>query len=76
MVAVPAATPVTTPVVAFTLAIVALLVVHKPPVTVLVNVAVVPVHAVDGPLMLPAVAPVVTVTFAVAVVLPQLLVTV
>lgn len=76
MVTVPAATPVTTPVDAFTEAIVALPVVHRPPLTVLVNVAVVPVHAVDGPLIVPALAPVVTVTFAVAVVLPQLLVTV
>lgn len=75
MVTVPAATPFTIPVDAPTVAIVLLLLLQVPPLTVEVSVAGVPVHTLDGPLMVPAVAPALTVTVVVATAVPQLLVT-
>jgi hypothetical protein len=51
MVAVPALTPLTTPVPAPTVAIDALLLVHVPPVAVLVNVVVAPAHTLLPPLI-------------------------
>ena len=67
----PVAMPKTTPVVGLTEATAVLPEVQVPPVTVLVRVMVLPVHTVIGPLMVPAVAVVFTVTVAVAVSLPQ-----
>lgn len=74
MLADPAATPYTTPE-ALTDAIDALLLVHTPPAIASVSVIVLPVHTVEGPEMVPAVAPLVTETAAVATAVPQLLVT-
>ena len=72
--AVPTATPVTVPVL-FTLAMAALLVVQVPPVAVLVNVRVEPGQSGAAPLMVPASGKALTVTAAVALAVPQLLVT-
>jgi hypothetical protein len=55
MVAVPADTPLTTPVALLTDAIVGTLLLHVPPPVVLVRVVVAPTHAVVVPLMVPAV---------------------
>ena len=70
----PAATPVTIPVVPI-LAF-ALLVLHVPPVTVSVMVVVAPVHTVDAPEIAPAFGAGLTVIVLVAVAVPQPLVTV
>jgi len=51
-------------------------VLHTPPVTVTLNVPVVPMHTVDGPLTVPATGIGVTVSVCVATALPQKLVTV
>ena len=59
-----------------TVAIELLLLVQVPPVMVLVSGTVLPTHTVLGPLMVPAVALVFTVTLVVAVAVPQLLLTV
>ena len=75
MVAVPADTPVTTPV-ELMLATKLLLLPHTPPLTPSVRVVVAPVHTVDEPDMVPAVTIALTVTGSVALVVPQLLVTV
>jgi hypothetical protein len=71
MLVAPVVMPKTTPVMLFTEATAVLPEVQVPPVTVLVRVMVLPVHTVVGPLMVPAVAVVFTVTVAVAVSLPQ-----
>jgi hypothetical protein len=72
MVAVPAATPVTTPVELFTVATAALLVVQAPPVLPFEVKVVLPVpHIVCVPLKVPALAAAVTVTVRVAVALVQ-----
>ena len=75
MVAVPAATPVTTPVLA-TVAIPVALLLHAPPVVPLVNVVVPPAHTVAVPVIEPALGKGLTVTTLVTTALPQLLVTV
>ena len=74
MLAVPTATAVTTPVV-LTLATALLLVVQVPPVAVLVSVNDAPGQSGVAPLMVPASGIAFTVTLAVAVAVPQLLVT-
>ena len=72
MVAVPAATPVTTPVELFTVATAALLVVQAPPVLPFEVKVVLPVpHIVCVPLKVPALAAAVTVTVRVAVAFVQ-----
>ena len=75
MMAVPLDTPVTLPVVAFTDATTALLVVHVPPLTVLVYAVLLPEHIADAPLNTPALAPLTTVTLAVAIAVPHVLAT-
>lgn len=70
----PAATPVTTPL-AFTLAMLAALVLHAPPLPVWLMVIVAPAHILLAPLNVPAFGRPVTVITLVAVALPQLLVT-
>jgi hypothetical protein len=74
IVAVPIPVPVTIPVV-FTLAIVASLVLHVPPVPVTLYELTAPMQTDDAPAIVPAVAPVLTVIPVVAVAVPQLLVT-
>ena len=74
MLAVPTATPVTTPVV-LTLAIAALEVLHTPPLAVLVSVKDEPGQSGVAPLIAPASGKALTVTLAVALAVPQLLVT-
>lgn len=74
MVALPAATPVTTPA-ALTLAIDVLLLVHAPPLTASVNVDVAPAQMVDAPVTVPADGNGLTVIAFVALTVPQLLVT-
>lgn len=70
----PAATPVTTPVVEFTVAAAGLLLLQVPPPTpLLVNVVDKPVHTVNEPVIEPAFARALTVTTLVAVDVPQLL---
>ena len=72
MVEVPSATPVTTPVVAFTVATAGLLLLQvPPPVPLLVNVVDRPVHTDAAPLTEPAFATALTVTSCVAVEVPQ-----
>ena len=71
MVAVPAATPVTSPVVALTVAIARVLLDQVPPVMVEVNVDVPLTQMFWFPLRVPAVGAVVTVTVRVAVALAQ-----
>lgn len=71
--AVPAATPVTTPA-ALTVATPVLLLLHVPPVTAAVNVAVVPAQMVAGPVTVPAVAVVLTLIEDVALEEPHALV--
>ena len=75
MVAVPADTAVTKPLAASTLATALLVVPHTPPVPVVESVAVVPAHKVVVPDITPALAALLTVTVAVALAVPQLLVT-
>ena len=75
MVAVPVALPLTTPAVV-TLATALLLLLQVPPLTVEVSVLVAPVHNAVVPLIVPADAPGLTAIVAVAVAVPQLLVTV
>jgi hypothetical protein len=75
MVAVPASTPDTMPLVPI-VATDVLLLVHVPPVTVFDNVIVVLTATVFGPVMDPALGSGLTVTILVATALPQLLVTV
>ena len=75
MTVVPTATPVTTPV-ALIVATVVLLLLHTPPATASVSVLDEPGQTVVEPLMAPAVGAPATVTVAVAVALPQLVVTV
>ena len=68
--------PVTTPVVALTVATEVLVLLQVPPVPVLVNVVIEPVHTNVVPLMVPAFESGLTVTAYVAVAVPQLVVTV
>ena len=70
----PAATPVTTPVL-LTEAIPAALVLHVPPVVALLSVIEAPAHTAEGPVMVPAEAVRFTVTANVATSVPQPLVT-
>ena len=72
MAAVPAATPVTTPVDELTVATAVLLLLHVPPVVASVNVAVFPTHA----LMVPPIAAGLAFTDAILVAVPHVLVTV
>jgi hypothetical protein len=72
----PVATPVTTPDVGSIVATVASLLLQVPPLTVLVKVVVLPMHKVDAPLKVPAVAVVFTVTACVLVAVPQAVVAV
>ena len=67
MVAAPALTPVTVPVLASTVAIEASLLLHTPPVVVLLSVLVVPLHIVVVPVIAPMVGTDKTVSIAVAV---------
>ena len=67
MVAVPPPVPVTVPV-AFTVAMVASLLVHTPPAAVSVSISVLPAHMVPAPLMAPAVGALPTVSLCVTVV--------
>ena len=76
MVAVPADVPVTTPVAAPTAATAALLLLHVPPATASVRVAVVPVQTVVAPVMVPAVAAGLTVMVRVLLTAPHAAVTV
>lgn len=77
MVAEPAATAVTTPVVAFTVAAEVLLLLQVPPPSpVLVNPVLEPTHNVEAPLTVPALGSAFTVILADAVAVPQVLVTV
>lgn len=77
IVALPAATPVTTPVAAFTVADEVLLLLQVPPlVPLLVNGVDVPIHIVAAPLTTPAVGTIFTVTSFVAVEVTQLFVNV
>ena len=72
MVEVPAAAPVTTPVVAFTVAAAVLLLLHAPPpLPLLVNVVDEPAHTADAPVIAPALARALTVISCVAVEVPQ-----
>lgn len=72
MVAEPAATPVTSPVVAFTVAAAVLLLLHvPPPVPLLVNMAVLPAHNMFVPLTVPAAGRLPTVTTVDAVANPH-----
>lgn len=73
MVAEPAATPVTSPVVAFTMAAAVLLLLQlPPPVPLLVNMAVDPTHNVVAPVTVPACGRSPTVTTVDAMAKPQL----
>jgi len=76
IVAVPAPTPVTTPVLPME-AIDVLLLLHEPPAVLeeLLNVTVAPAHTVEEPVMLPAATDGLTVTVAVARSVPQIFVT-
>jgi hypothetical protein len=74
MVTLPVVMPVTTPVL-LTEAMVLLLLIHDPPVVVLLRVMELPVHTVVGPVMVPAEAGVPTLTMWAAESVPQLLVT-
>lgn len=77
MVAEPAATPVTSPVTAFTVAAAVLLLLQlPPPVPLLANIAVAPAHNAEAPLTVPALGRLPTVTTADAVTVPQAEVTV
>lgn len=77
MVALPAATPVTTPVIEFTVAAAGLLLLQlPPPAPLVVNVVDKPIHTADAPLMVPAFATAFTVTNWVAADVPQVFVTV
>ena len=69
MVAVPAATPVTTPVLGFTVAMAGVLLLQVPPAAVDVNVVLDPTQIACVPLRMPAVGAAVTVTVRVAVAL-------
>jgi len=69
----PGVTPVSSPVVMFTLALL-LLATQVPPVTVLDRATVVPEHIPVGPVIVPALGVVFTVTRWVAAITPQLLV--
>ncbi len=75
MVAVPAATPVTTPVLP-TVAMPVALLLHVPPVVALLSVVVLPTVTVAVPVMVPADGNGLTVITLVVVAVPQLLVTV
>ena len=77
MVADPAATPVTRPVEAFTAAMAVLLLLQVPPASpVVVNEVCALTHNVAAPLTVPAFGSAFTVTVAVALVVPQVLVTI
>jgi hypothetical protein len=77
MVALPAETPVTTPVTGFTVATALLLLLQLPPVApLLVNVAVAPAHIVEEPLTVPAFGRALIVIFEDEEEPPQLLLTV
>ena len=77
MVADPTATPVTTPVTAFTVAAAVLLLLQvPPPVPVLVNPVVAPTHTVEAPLTVPEFGRAFMVIAADAVAIPQEFVTV
>ena len=71
MLAVPVATPVTTPVAPSTEAMAGSLLLQVPPVTVALNVVVVPTQAVVVPVIIPAVVAGVMVRVSVVVVTPQ-----
>lgn len=75
MVVVPAAIPVTVPV-ALTVAMAALLLVHVPPAVESLRVVVLPAHTVVAPVMAATVGAPLTVTVAVRLIAPQLVVTV
>ena len=76
MVALPAATPVTTPVAAFTVAAAVLLLLHAPPaIPLLAKVVDRPAHTVAAPDTVPALAIAFTVTNCVALEVPHPLVT-
>jgi hypothetical protein len=75
MVAVPATTPVTTPVPPTEATPVALLL-HVPPAVAFDNAVVLPAHTVAVPVIVPALGSALTVTTLVVLALPQLLVTV
>lgn len=64
MVALPVATPVTTPVAEFTVAAAGLLLLQVPPVPLVVNGVDKPAHTVDAPLTVPAFATALTVMVA------------
>ena len=66
IVAVPAATPVTAPVIEFTVAVEGALLVHTPPDVVLVKVVVDPIHALAVPLIAASVGNAFTLTTACA----------
>ena len=72
----PLATPVTTPVVGFTVATAVLLLLQVPPVPVVVKVLVAPVHIAVTPPIVPALGAGVTVSGEVAEAVPQAVVTV
>ena len=74
MVAVPAVTPVTIPDVPI-VATAVLLLLHTPPVVVLLNVVVEVAQTIAVPVIVPATGSGLTVTFTVVVAVPQLLVT-
>lgn len=67
---------VTAPVALFMVAMAGLLLAHVPPLVVSVRVLPVPLHMVKEPVIVPALGGLLTVTVAVAVAVPQLLVTV
>ncbi len=75
MVAVPAATPLTIPVLP-TEATPAAELLHAPPVVALLSVVVLPAHTLAVPVILPALGNALTVTTLVVLALPQLLLTV
>ena len=77
MVADPAATPVTTPVTAFTVAAAVLLLLQvPPPVPLLVKPVVAPTHSVEAPVTVPEFGRALMVILADAVAVPQVFVTV
>ena len=75
MVTVPVFTPVTTPL-PVTVAMALLPLLHEPPPTVEVRVPVIAWQITEGPLIVPALAEVLTVTTSMALAMPQLLLTV
>ena len=76
MVVLPAATPVTTPVLASIVATAVVPLLQVPPAILLLSIMVVPTHTEEAPLMVPAFGIGLTVMFADAVADPQTLVTV